>query len=269
MERDLVEEVGRIHRYGSVPEAPLVGAIEPPPFDRRRQMVRAIEDRLAGAARFHQVLSYSFTPDDLLERTGCAGGDFVRADNPVAPDMARIRREVLPSLLGLVESARRERDVVRLFELGKGYRPEEAGEDGMPREVHQLAMVLALPPTASDAPFDAGAFFQLRAAVDDVISAAGVTSPGWASSDSAHPCGAPRQAGRRLLVRGPRGLRICGLHRARRRPVSRTRGRARERRGRCGARHRRAARCAALAACLQAAAEVPDGQGRRGLRCAL
>lgn len=191
MERDLVEEVGRIHRYGSVPEAPLVGAIEPPPFDRRRQMVRAVEDRLAGAARFHQVLSYSFTPDDLLERTGCAGGDFVRADNPVAPDMARVRREVLPSLLGLVESARRERDVVRLFELGKGYRPEEAGEDGMPREVHQLAMVLALPPGVAGAPFDAGAFFQLRAAVDDVITAAGVTAPCWASADAAHPAAHP------------------------------------------------------------------------------
>ena len=191
MERDLVEEVGRIHRYGSVPEAPLVGAIVPPPFDRRRHMVRAVEDRLAGAARFHQVLSYSFTPDDLLERTGCAGGPFVTADNPVAPDMARVRREVLPSLLGLVEGARRERGTVRLFEVGKGYRPEEAGDDGMPREVHQLAMVLALPPAGADSRFDGGAFFQLRAAVDDVIAAAGVTAPCWSGTDAPHPAAHP------------------------------------------------------------------------------
>ena len=87
------------------------------------------------------VLSYFFTPDDLLERTGRAVG--LRAgENPVAPDMARVRREVLPSLLGLVQSARRERDVVRLFELGKGHARRVARM--MPHEVHQLAMVPAL-----------------------------------------------------------------------------------------------------------------------------
>ena len=191
MERDLVEEVGRIHRYGSVPEAPLVGAIVPPPFDRRRAMVRAIEDRLAGGARFHQVMSYSFQSDDLLERTNALEGAFVTARNPVAPDMAKIRRDVLPSLLGLVESARRERGAARLFEVGKGYRPEGASEGGMPEEVHQVALVIARPKPAADARFDAGAFHELRAVVDDVIETAGVSLPCWSPAESpsatAHP----------------------------------------------------------------------------------
>ncbi|MEM9800516.1 MAG: phenylalanine--tRNA ligase subunit beta [Planctomycetota bacterium] len=188
MERDLVEEVGRIHRYGSVPEAPLVGAITPPPFDRRRALVRALEDRLAGAARFHQVVSYSFQTDDLLDRTNAAAGPFVTAQNPVAPDSAKIRREVLPSLLGLVEAARRERGVVRLFEIGKGYRPDEPGEDGTPREVHQLALVLAQPKSDADSSsFDADAYASLRAIADDVIAAAGVTAPCWAPAQEPAP----------------------------------------------------------------------------------
>ena len=82
MERDLVEEGGRIHRYGSVPEAPLGGAVVPPPCDRRRALVRAAEDRLAGAARFHQVLSYSVQADDLLANSTADQGPFPDAGSP-------------------------------------------------------------------------------------------------------------------------------------------------------------------------------------------
>lgn len=187
IERDLVEEIGRIHRYGSVPEAPLVGPILPPPFDFRRNLVRALENRLAGRARFHQVMSYSFQQDDLLARTSADAGPFVTAQNPVAPDMARVRREVLPSLLGHVENARRERGTVRVFEVGKGYRPEDAGDDGLPGEVNQIALVLVHPKSAPDARFDAGAFFHLRAVVDDAIAFAGVCVPTWAPSTSPNP----------------------------------------------------------------------------------
>ncbi len=181
MERDLVEEVGRIHRYGSVPEAPLMGAVLPPAFDRRRQLVRAIEDRLAGAARFHQVMSYSFQSDDLLAKVNADGGDFVTAQNPVAPEMAKIRREVLPSVLGHLEGARRQRSEVAIFEVGKGYRPDEAGDDGVPREVHQVVIALARAKGGAAASFNDGAFFTLRAVVDDAISAAGVAVPTWAT----------------------------------------------------------------------------------------
>jgi phenylalanyl-tRNA synthetase beta chain len=38
IEVDLVEEVGRMHRYANVPEAPLHGAIVPPPRDARRAL---------------------------------------------------------------------------------------------------------------------------------------------------------------------------------------------------------------------------------------
>jgi phenylalanyl-tRNA synthetase beta chain len=184
MERDLVEEVGRIHRYGSVPEAPLVGAVLPPAFDRRRAVVRALEDRLSGAARFHQVMGYSFQSDDLLASVNADKGDFVTARNPVAPEMAKIRRDVLPSVLGLLEAGRRQRPEVMVFEVGKGYRPEDAGDDGMPREVHQLVVAIARSKASADQEvFNDGAFFTMRAVIDDVIRAAGVTVPCWSSHD--------------------------------------------------------------------------------------
>ena len=129
MERDLVEEVGRIHRYGSVPEAPLVGAVMPPPFDRRRAMVRAIEDRLSGSARCSQLLSYSFQSDDLLARVNADGGDFVTAQNPVAPELSRIRRVVLPSVLGALEGEDAANDIPS-GSAEPGARPPTASAEG-------------------------------------------------------------------------------------------------------------------------------------------
>ncbi|MEQ1894615.1 MAG: phenylalanine--tRNA ligase subunit beta, partial [Planctomycetota bacterium] len=49
IEEDLIEEVGRMHGYGNVAEAPLVVALAPAPRDERRALVRAAPDHLAGA----------------------------------------------------------------------------------------------------------------------------------------------------------------------------------------------------------------------------
>ena len=57
LSQDLVEEVGRIHRYGNVPEASLVADVVPPPSDARRNLVRRVQDRLAGAGQMHEVMS--------------------------------------------------------------------------------------------------------------------------------------------------------------------------------------------------------------------
>ncbi len=102
IEQDLVEEVGRIWRYGNVPERCLTAEISPPPHDARRALVRALEDRLAGGARFHQTISYSFHSDDLLRRVGLSDTSHVEVQNPVAEGVSRVRRSVIPSLLELL-----------------------------------------------------------------------------------------------------------------------------------------------------------------------
>jgi phenylalanyl-tRNA synthetase beta chain len=191
IEQDLVEEVGRIHRYGSIAEQTLVGAIAPPPPDDRRMLVRALKDRLSGAARFHETMSYSFLSDDLIETLGASPEPHVRVVNPVAEGLSRVRRSVLPSLLAILCDNRRRFEQVKLYEIGKGYRPEHSSERGEPREVHELALAWASPALAKDARFDAGAFFQLQGVVEDLVHAAGFATVRWS------PCeanGAPRWA---------------------------------------------------------------------------
>jgi phenylalanyl-tRNA synthetase beta chain len=186
IEQDLIEEVGRLHRYGNIPERPLEGVIVPPPHDevwKRRKLVRALEDRLALAAHFHQQISYSFVADAMLAKLGSSDEPHVAVVNPVAEGFSRVRRSVVPSLLGLLEHNRRQRGEVRLFEVGKGYVPRDGGE---PHEVHELAIVLCLPKKSAPK-FDETALAQVRGVVDDAIRSLGLEAVAWSKCESGAP----------------------------------------------------------------------------------
>ena len=179
MEQDLVEEIGRIHRYGNIPEQTMQAAVAPPKPDPRRTLVRVIQDRLAGPARFHEVLSHSFVADAMLEKIHHAELPHERVQNPMDKEESRVRRSVLPSLLEALEPNRRQRLDVRLFEIGKGYHPDVRSERGEPKEVHQLAIVWASSPDVVGESFDDDRFHQLLGVVGDLLETVGVGAPAW------------------------------------------------------------------------------------------
>jgi len=179
IEEDLIEEVGRVFRYGNLPEEAMTARVLPPPHDERRVFVRKIQDRLSGGGRFHEVLGYSFLDDSVIERLGLAEASYVRVVNPVVETQSRIRRDVLPSILEKITLNRRHREDVRLFEVGKGYRPEGGSDRGEPCEVHQLAIAWAGVAPEGKAPFNAPRFHQLHGALDDLFRALGLTPPCW------------------------------------------------------------------------------------------
>ena len=189
IEQDLVEEIGRIHRYGNIDEATLHADIVPPPRDERRRLVRELQDRLAGAACFHESLSYSFIDDGLLEQLGDAALPHVSVINPVVQSQSKIRRRVLPSLLPGLEANRRIHPDVRLFEIGKAYEPEHANERGEPRERHLLALAWAGAPLGKKARQRAGygssRLLQLQAIVDDLVRKRGDGEPCWTAEGEA------------------------------------------------------------------------------------
>ncbi len=179
IEQDLVEEVGRIQRYDNIPERALLAVVTPPPRDARRELVTKIQDRLSGGAAFHEVMSYSFVANSLLEKLGLADREYVRLVNPVVDGEECVRRSIAPGLLALLEKNRRNRSDVRLFELGKGYLPEGADERGLPKERHELALVWTRPLPGKKARFDAGLFAQMRGVIDDLLPAIGYDAPKW------------------------------------------------------------------------------------------
>jgi phenylalanyl-tRNA synthetase beta chain len=185
IEQDLVEEVGRIHRYGNIPEQTMLAAVEPPQPDPRRALVRRIQDRLAGAARFHEVLSHSFVSDALLAKLGHGELPHVVVANPIVQEEARVRRSVLPSLLPGLEANRRQSDDVRLFEIGKGYLPEASSSRGEPKEVNQAALVWASAPERVGERFDDGRFQRLLGVVEDLFAYVGAAAPRWTLPETA------------------------------------------------------------------------------------
>jgi len=186
IEQDLIEEIGRIHRYGNIDEAPLTFAIAPPPRDERRRLVRHLQDRLAGGARFRENLSYSFVPDAILELLGEDALPHVRVVNPVHQGESRVRRRVAPSLLPVLEPNRRQAPDARLFELGKAYEPEHANARGEPRERHLLALVWAGErPDPKTARWDGSRLARLQAVVVDLVASAGLAKPVWSDAGQA------------------------------------------------------------------------------------
>lgn len=193
IEQDLVEEVGRIHRYGNIPTRPLVAAVEPPPRDagwNRRMLARAIQDRLSRDARLLETLGYSFVSDALLAALSLDGEPHVSVVNPVAEGFGRIRRGVLPSVLEKARDNRHHEERVALYEVGKGYRPEERTPRGEPREVHECAIVVCLP-AAKDHKPDGAAWRQARGIVEELLAALGhanaLPAPLEAAEAYAHP----------------------------------------------------------------------------------
>ncbi|MCK5943561.1 MAG: phenylalanine--tRNA ligase subunit beta, partial [Planctomycetes bacterium] len=143
IEDDLIEEVGRMFRYDNIPEQPLVGAVEPPPHNEELFLVRRMIEVACLELACNEVYNYSFTPDAVLDACGAKGQSYVKVSNPVAPEITRMRRHVLPSLLATVENNLRQHPDVRLVETGKGYHAEMKDEHGLPHEVRELALVFA------------------------------------------------------------------------------------------------------------------------------
>ena len=181
-EHDLIEEIGRLWRYDNIPEQEMVATIAPPPVDARRALVRRIADRLAQAAHYHEALGYSFLPDDLARKLGVADEPYVRVTNPVIEGWQRVRRSIAASLLGLLENNLRRREEVRLFEIGKAYRPEEGGLE--PREVHELAIVLAVRRGAHPR-WDRTVFLRLKSVLQDLLEHVSRPAVRWESEPDA------------------------------------------------------------------------------------
>ena len=143
IEDDLIEEVGRMYRYDNIPEEPLVGTIQPPKHNEELFLVRRMIEVSCLELGCHEVYNYSFTPDAVLEAVGAMAQSYLKVQNPVAPEITRMRRHVLPSLLSMVEGNLRQTASVRLVETGKGYNAEIKDEHGLPHEVRELCFVYA------------------------------------------------------------------------------------------------------------------------------
>ena len=137
-EDDLIEEVGRMFRYDNIPEVPLQSTVMPPLREAELFTARRILELGATELGACEAYNYSFAPDALLAAVGAKDHAYMQVQNPVAPEQTRIRRHVLPSVLGNLRGNLRQGGEALLMEHGKGYHPEVRDEHKLPREVREI-----------------------------------------------------------------------------------------------------------------------------------
>ncbi len=125
--RDIVEEVARIYGYDNIlPSMPEV-EMRPYAFNRERQKQHKLRRFLSQSRGFYEVHTYGWYDENWLRRIGYEPGETFRLANPAAENCTRMRRELLPNLLALVEMNAVHRDFFSLYEMGNVFHPVAEG----------------------------------------------------------------------------------------------------------------------------------------------
>ena len=132
---DLVEEVGRMLGYGSIPPtAPAVPAT-PPPANAERDFLRRLRG-ISTQQGFHEAYNYSFVNEAQVRELGLDPAAHIRVLNPIASDQDLLRTTLLCGVLRNVRDNARHLDSFRFFEIGQEIH-KRAGE--LPDEIPHLA----------------------------------------------------------------------------------------------------------------------------------
>ena len=119
---DLVEEVGRMIGYDSIPPvAPLTPARVPPGSSEREFQHRVRE--MAAARGFTEVQNYSFVSEEMARAFSFDISAHVQVANPIASDQNLLRTSLLPGIWKNINDNARHFDQFRLFEIGRAIHP--------------------------------------------------------------------------------------------------------------------------------------------------
>lgn len=120
---DLVEEVGRMIGYDSIPPvAPLTPARVPPASPEREFHHRVRE--MAAAQGFTEVHNYSFISEETARAFSLDISSHVQVSNPIASDQNFLRTSLLPGIWKNINDNARHFDQFRLFEIGRTIHPD-------------------------------------------------------------------------------------------------------------------------------------------------
>ena len=167
---DIVEEIGRLHGFDTVPRQLPMRRIQPARKNPRRELKRVVREALAKAGA-NEVLSYSFVHERVLRGAGQDPAQAFRLSNALSPDLQYYRLSVLPSLLDKVHAnIKAGHSEFMLFEIGKGHTKARMGEDGLPAEQSLIDLVYS-----SKKPRAGAAFYRVRATLDQLAHDSGLT----------------------------------------------------------------------------------------------
>jgi phenylalanyl-tRNA synthetase beta chain len=132
---DLVEEIGRMIGYSSIPPLPPMVPTAVPQPSPQREFIHQLRAQ-ATAQGFTEVYNYSFLSDKQVTDLGLDVAAHVRVLNPIASDQALMRTSLIPGILKNLQDNARHFHEFRLFEIGNEILKKASG---LPTEVPHLA----------------------------------------------------------------------------------------------------------------------------------
>lgn len=123
-ERDLVEEVARVHGYDNLPSVIPEGKL--PLAEADKALVW--EDRakrLLKAWGHVELMTYSFISKELAAKSDCGVSDMLRVNNPLSEEYEFMRDRLVGSVLDVIAKNQEEAVAGRCFELANVYIPRK------------------------------------------------------------------------------------------------------------------------------------------------
>ncbi len=130
---DLMEEVARIYGYDKIPESYLAESLPVQVGNKDLEVEEKIRDTLAGMG-LQEIVTYRMTSPEQELKVRPPGKDLVKPSylelkNPISADKTVMRRDLLASMLEVVEKNYRNRERIALYEIGPVFIPPENSQD--------------------------------------------------------------------------------------------------------------------------------------------
>lgn len=136
---DLLEEVGRMVGYATVPPQAPLQPVKQPWINEERLFHHAIRE-LTAAQGFTESYNYSFISEEMALRFGLDPASHIRVANPISVEQGLMRRSLLPGIHKNILDNARFSSSFRLFEIGNEIHPQPGG--ALPNEIpHLMAAV--------------------------------------------------------------------------------------------------------------------------------
>jgi len=171
---DIVEEVGRLYGYDTIPLSLPQRSISPAHLEGLLGFKQTIRTILA-AAGANELLTYSFVSKKLMTLAGQDSEQAYELRNALSPELNYYRMAITPSLLEVVHANHRtQHDQFVLFELNRVHNKTET-EKGLPIERDVLSLVFSADKKAA-ASYGGAAYYQAKRHLQIVIDGLGLST---------------------------------------------------------------------------------------------
>jgi phenylalanyl-tRNA synthetase beta chain len=114
---DLVEEIGRMVGYDTIPLTPPLAPARVPYRNEEREFHHHVRE-MAAAQGFTEVYNYSFVSEEQARAFGLDPANHVEVMNPIVSDQNFLRASLLPGIWKNIRDNAKNFDSFRLFEIG-------------------------------------------------------------------------------------------------------------------------------------------------------